>query len=232
MSRRAAAVAVLAGGLLFERAAGAQPVGPAPARAPGIPEVTNAPESGVAPKTSPRSFKLFDQRRSTPSYALEIGPIWVRKVEDNSPRENARNFERGTGEIKIGTVITTPFKRLYLAGFQSTLLRVIDSKSFSWSVFHQELIAGARIGPFEPEVRLGLGVLTADVFRAEWSAQLLTPRVSAGVGMRLGKIRVDLKAHSEYLWRWFGPDYVIRGVSLGLRLDVPRPNNPLESPSK
>jgi hypothetical protein len=109
----------------------------------------------------------------------------------------------------------------YIAGASRTLLRIFDSKRFSWGIFHQDLAGGLRLGPLEPEVRIGASLLSIDVMNAEWSAQLFSPRVSAGVGLHLGKIKVDIKGHAEYLWRWFGPDYFVRGITLGVRIDAP-----------
>ena len=197
----------------------------------GRPEVSQSPESGVRPKLSHRSVKLFDQHRSITSWQIDVGPIWARRVQDETPITQRRNFQRGAplaGELALGTAYTTPSFRgpFYLTGHLKTLLRVIDDKSFSWSIFHQELGGGLTLGPFEPEIRLRLSVLTADIIHAEPSVQLLTPGVSAGVGIRMGKIRLDIKAHSEYLWRWFGPDYLIRGVTIGFRLDQTRPKTP------
>lgn len=179
-------------------------------------------ESSREATTSPRSVKLFDSKSSTNSYVLDIGPIWTRKAEEATPAQNREGFDRGTGEISIGSVSTSPLGPFYIAGSPRTLLRILDSKKFSWSVFHQDFLAGLRLGPIEPEVRFGASLMSIDVFNAEWSAQLLSPRVSAGIGLHLGKIKVDIKGHAEYLWRWFGPDYYVRGITLGIRLDAPR----------
>jgi hypothetical protein len=197
----------------------------------GSPRVENSPETSEAPKLSHRSVKLFDQRRSDVSLQLEVGPIWVRRVQDETPITQRQNFERRaplSGEIALGTVYTTPSERgpFFLTGHLKTLLRIVDDKSFSWSIFHQELGGGLRLGPFEPEIRLRLSVLSADIFHAQPSIQLLSPGVSAGFGIHVGKIRLDIKAHSEYLWRWFGPDYLVRGVTIGFRFDQSRPKSP------
>jgi hypothetical protein len=197
----------------------------------GAPNVENSPETSEGPKLSRRSVKLFDQQRSIASLELTVGPIWTRRVQDETPITQRHNFERGAplaSEIAVGTVYTTPSEKgpFYLTGHLKTLLRVLDDKSFSWSIFHQELGGGIKIGPFEPEIRLRLSLLSADVIHAQPSVQLFTPGVSAGVGIHVGTIRLDIKAHSEYLWRWFGADYLIRGVSLGLRFDRTRPKSP------
>lgn len=197
----------------------------------GRPDVANSPETGEPAKLSRRSVKLFDQRRSITSLELSLGPIWARRVQDETPITRRRNFEHGAtlaGEIAFGTVYTTPAERgpAYITGHLKTLFRVIDDKSFAWSLFHQELGGGLMLGPIEPEVRIRLSLLTADIIHADPSIQLFTPGVSAGFGIHVGKIRLDIKAHSEYLWRWFGPDYLIRGVTIGLRLDQNRPKTP------
>ncbi len=217
----------------------------------GRPDVVNTPESGEYVPGAKNSVKLFDSRRSITSYVLEFGPIWHRKVQDESPEESATNFRRcvdangspvvtgcrdpGTpwaGEVAIGTLYTTPYKPFYLIGGIKTIFRVINDKSFSWSLFNQDLGGGMMIGPIEPEVRLSLSVLNLDIFHADPNVSLFSPRVMAGVGVHLGKIRVDIKAHTEYLWRWFGPDYLIRGVTIGLRLDLARPKTPFPGAPK
>jgi hypothetical protein len=211
----------------------------------GRPNVVNTPESSEPVPQGKNSVKLFDSRRSIVSYQLDIGPIWHRKVQDESSIEGRTNFRRcvdangvaiatdcrdpGTafaGEIGVGTNSVTPYKPFYMIGEIKTVFRIIDDKSFSWSLFNQELGGGMMIGPIEPEVRMGLSTLNLDIFHAEPSVSLFSPRVVAGVGIHLGKIRVDIKAHTEYLWRWFGPDYLIRGITIGIRLDQIRPKTP------
>ena len=139
------------------------------------------------------------------------------------------NPQRGTGEILAGVSITTRWAPFYLSGLQQTHFRVLDSKSFAWTLLASAIAGGLTLGPLEPEVRFELGLLTADVFHGDYSIEMLTPRVAMGIGLHVAKIRVDIQAHSEYLWRWFGPDYLIRGVSVGLRLDVPRNPGPVFS---
>ena len=185
----------------------------------------NTPESHERPPSeSPRSVKLFDQRRVNQSLFLGIGPLYYRRA---GPRREG--FARGTGELRLGVGMRTTWKPFYLGGVQQTILRVFDSKSAAWSILAHNFMVGLDLGPIQPEVRLGASLLTVDVFRGDYSVQMLTPRASVGFGIKLGKIKLDIQAHSEYLWRWFGPDYLIRGVSLGLRLDVPRPKSPVFS---
>jgi len=183
-----------------------------------------APDDG--PVTSRRSVKLFDARYNYNAFSLELGPVWSKKATGASLEEKLAGFQHGTGEIALGSTQTTKTAPFFLVGQQRTLLRILDSKSFSWSIFQQQLGGGLRLGPLEATAFMGLGVLTADVFHAEWSVQLLTPRVGAGIGLRLGKLLVDMKANSEYLWRWFGEDYFVRSVTLGLEYDLPPAKSP------
>jgi hypothetical protein len=173
-----------------------------------------------APTLSRRSVKLFDTRRAQFGLEVDTGPMWYRSVHD-------RFRELGTMEIRAGQTITTPnVKGLYLTGMQQTNFRIFGEKSFAWSVLFHTIGAGVRVGPFEPEAHFSTSILTLDVFRGNYSVELLSPRAGAHLGIHVGKIRLDFGVYSEYLWRWFGPSYLIRGLSFGLRLDVPRPKGP------
>jgi hypothetical protein len=195
----------------------------------GMPDIPDSPR-GQHGNTQGNSYKLFDTFSTVRSYHLTVGPIWTRQIQDETPQQRLTGFDRIaplTGEISLGMTYATPYKPFYLLGGQRTILRVIDDKSFSWSIFHQDVGGGLQIGPLEPDVRVGVSVLTADIFHAEPSIQLLSPRVSAGIGIHVGRFKVDVRGHAEYLWRWFGPDYLVRGVTLGLSFDLPPPPNPL-----
>ena len=231
--KKIAFVAGTLGALLATRVARAQdysgPGGAFSSPSGGMPSVHDTPPSGERPNEARGSIKLFDTYNTIRSYQLDVGPLFTRKVQDETPAEQRTGFEHQAplaGEIGIGMAYSTPSKPFFLEGRQRTIFRIIDDKSFSWSIFHQDLGGGLMIGPFEPEAGIGLSILTVDIFHAQPSIQLFSPRVTAGLGLHLGRIRVDLKVHSEYLWRWFGPDYQVHGVTLGLRFDIPRPKSP------
>jgi hypothetical protein len=198
----------------------------------GMPDVADSPRSDHR-NTAPGSIKLFDTFNTVRAYQLDIGPLWNRQVQDETPAQLRSNFHHGAplaGEIAAGMVFRTPYKPFFLVGRQRTILRILDDKSFSWSLFHQDLGGGLVLGPFEPDVQVGVSILTADIFHAEPSVQLFTPRVSAGLGIHAGRFRIEARAHAEYLWRWFGPDYLVRGFTIGLGLDLPPPRSPLAEP--
>lgn len=189
-------------------------------------------DSSEPAPNGPRSVKLFDTKSSENGYVLSIGPIWSRKAEETTPSQNRENYDRGLGELSLGSAMTTALGPFYITGSPRTLLRIFDSKRVSWSIFQEEFVGGLRIGPLEPEAGIGLSLMSIDVFNAEWSAQLFSPRVMAGVGLHLGKFKVDIKGHAEYLWRWFGPDYYVRGITLGIRFDAPRKNMFRDDPGR
>ena len=131
-------------------------------------------------------------------------------------------------EIAFGTMHTTKsFKGpFFIASEQLVSFRILDDKSFSASLFEEKLGGGFSLGPLDFEAKVRVHFVTADIMHAQPSIQVMTPGAEAGVGFHLGRIRLDIKGHTEYLWRWFGPDYYIRGVTIGLRFDVNRPTNP------
>ncbi len=182
----------------------------------------NTPTNAQAIPTGEKTSRLFDIATSKNSLQLDLGPIWYRKQAASGPK----GFERGTGEVAVGTVVTALWKPFYLAGHQKLVFRAFDSKSYHAS-FSTDFATGAYLGPFEVESRIGLNVLNVSAFRGDWSAELMSPRVSVAAAVHVWRFRVDIQAHSEYLWRWFGNDYLVRGVTLGLRLDLPRSDPPV-----
>lgn len=220
MKRSAGLFALAASLVVFgEGAAHAQGYGEGGSFVPGLygPSRPEASPRTEDPKLSRRSVKIFDTSKSTPGFELHLGPLWYRPAFDGTDA-----YQRGTGEIILGAGLTTPYKHLYLGGFQYTHLRILDSKRVAWTIFGHEIATGAKLGIFELESRFGVGFLTVDAFRGNYSVEMLSPRVSAGAAIHPGSFRLDIQIHSEYLWRWFGEDYVFHGISLGFRLDAPR----------
>lgn len=197
----------------------------------GRPEVVDSPQADGPAKQGKNSIKLFDSYRSILSYQLDIGPIWSRRASETTPLSRRTNFEHQAplaSEIAIGSYYQTPSFRgpFFLTSEQATALQILDGKSFLWSIFMNKLGGGVRFGPFELEGKVAIHALSVDIMHAQPSIQLLSPRVEAALGLHLGRFRVDISGHTEYLWRWFGPDYFIRGINIGLRLDRVRPKTP------
>lgn len=197
------------------------PFGPNPRVAVDEQKPNDTRSIRVATKTS----RLFDLSTTISSVQLDAGPIWYRRQAAGRD-----GFERGTGELALGTVTTANWKPFYLAGHHKLVFRAFDSKSYHVS-FSSDMATGIGWGPFELETRIGLNAINVGAFHGDWSAELLSPRVSAAAALHVWRIRVDIQAHSEYLWRWFGNDYLVRGITLGLRIDIPQMDKPLTNKS-
>lgn len=234
--RLVASIAAAAAVLSVARLASAQDAGgmaPGATSGPswGRPDVQNSPETQGPSPQGKNSVKLFDAYRSQISYQIDVGPIWVRRASETTPITRRRNFDHMAplaSELAFGTMYTTKaFKGpIFIATETLTSFRILDDKSFSWTLFEEKLGGGISIGPLDFEAKIRAHFIHVDIMHAQPSIQLLSPGVEAGFGFHLGRIRLDIKGHTEYLWRWFGPDYYIRGVTIGLRFDVNRPKNP------
>ena len=181
---------------------------------------SNASDTRSIP-VADKSSRLFDLSTTVASFQLDAGPIWYR------PQAAGRQgFERGTGELAMGTVTTANWKPFYLAGHHKVVLRAFDSKSYHVS-FSSDMATGIAWGPLELESRIGINAISIGAFHGDWSGELLSPRASVAAAFHAWRIRVDIQAHTEYLWRWFGSDYLVRGVTIGLRIDLPPVERPL-----
>jgi len=150
------------------------------------------------------------------SHEFHYAPVWYRPIGSADPR-----WPLGF-EVGFGTRATTRVLPFLLSWSSEPALRVLDSKSFALSVV-QRLYAGVALGPFEPEVGGGLSLVTVDVFHANFSAEMFSPRAEAGFWLHFRSVRVGAHAYAEYLWRWFGSrDYLLRGVAIEVALESSR----------
>lgn len=161
------------------------------------------------------SARLFDLSTATVGADLEAGPIWY--------RSRGQGFQRGAVEIAAGQTITAPLKPFYLAGSQRTVFRALDSVTYLWTILQTGLASGAKVGWFEIEGQIGLGLLGISAAKGAWSVDILSPRVGASVGAHIGRFRLALGAHSEYVWRLLGPGYATRGLTIAFRFDTAQP---------
>ena len=143
-----------------------------------------------------------------------LGAVWFHRQGDSLS---------GPGvELTFGQSLVAEAGPLYLGVSQEHVLRVLDSKSVAFSFTLYTLTTGARLGPLEPFASVGVASLTLDVFHGDYSAELFAPRIAAGVAAYVTRaVRIVFAAHSEYLWRWFGPDYRLRGVAIGIEVLKP-----------
>jgi len=159
---------------------------------------------------------------ATHEQGLRVAPFSYRPTSGEAWE---RGWELG-GTMSV-TSVQRPF---FLTSFQSTTLRVLDSRSYSLSLLQSGALVGLRIGPVEPEAGIALSTINLDIFHKDFSFGMFSPRAAAGVGLRFGEVRLSVHAYSEYLWRWLGTDYYTRGVALTVRVQRPPPT-PATEPS-
>lgn len=160
------------------------------------------------------SVTVFDAEHTYAGTELEAGPMWWRKAGSDA--------SSGGWELSLGVVTETRLGAVFLAGVIRTQFRYFDSKSFALSPIQNLALVGIRLGPIEPEVRVGFSLVTLDVFHGAYSFEMFSPRVEGGLGLRLGRVRVGAHAFSEYLWRWIGDSYFEKGLAFELRLEAPK----------
>jgi hypothetical protein len=161
------------------------------------------------------SARLFDLSSATVGVDLEAGPIWY--------RSRGQGLQMGAVEIAAGQTVTSPLKPFYLAGSQRTVFRALDSVTYLWTIFQTGLASGLKVEWFEIEGQIGIGLLGISAAKAEWSFDILSPRVGASVAAHIGRFRLALGVHSEYVWRLLGPGYATRGLTLAFRFDTAQP---------
>jgi hypothetical protein len=135
-----------------------------------------------------------------------------------SERAGSRGYALSGGEgiALLGGVLTA-------GGLHEQELRLVPDDALSLSLSRYQLEAGLQLGPLEPMVRVGFTTLHLDIGHG-FSLGLFSPRVGAGVWLKLGKARLGASAFAEYFWRWLGDDSAwVRGLSFELQLETPVP---------
>jgi hypothetical protein len=160
------------------------------------------------------SVALFDLEHISSATEAEGAPMWWRKAGSDSTQHG--------WELSLGAVTETRVGQVFLAGIIRTQFRYFDSASFALSPIQNMAMAGVRLGPIEPEVRVGMSLLTFDVFHGAYSFEMFSPRVEGGLGLRFGRFRLSAHGFSEYLWRWWGSSYFEKGVAFEVRLEAPK----------
>lgn len=160
------------------------------------------------------SVAVFDYEHTFSATEAEGAPMWWRKAGSDTT---------GSGwELSLGVVTETRIGHVFIAGTIRSQFRYFDSKSFALSPIQNMAMVGIRLGPIEPEARVGMSLVTFDVFHGAYSFEMFSPRVEGGVGLRFGRFRVSAHGFSEYLWRWWGDSYFEKGVAFEVRLEAPK----------
>ncbi len=152
-------------------------------------------------------MSVWSPERQDRRFELHFAPVWYRGIGNRDARWPL-GFEIGFGSRSVARV--RPF---LLSWSSEPAFRALDSKSFALSIL-QRVFAGVELGPIEPEVGGGVSMLTLDVFHANYSIEMASPRAEAGAWLHIGALRLGAHAYGELLWRWFGDrDYLLRGVA-------------------
>lgn len=160
---------------------------------------------------------MFDLRSVRSELQLRAAALQYR---GNGVNEWDRGFEIGADQVL--SAVTGPFR---ISGSQGLLFRRLDSESFSLGLLHQGGRTGLVLGPLEPEIGVAVTVLNVDMFDGDLGVGMFSPRAVAALGLRLGPVRLDAHAYTEYLWRWFdATDYYVRGLGIALRLQTQAPS--------
>jgi hypothetical protein len=217
--RVAFAVCALAGCMAWGGQAGAQPLSNLPSSSAGS-ETLGDPTSQLPDRRhlAPGSVAIFDYEHTFQGFELEGGPMWWRKAGAN---DTASGWE-----LSIGSVTESRLDSVFLGGIVRAQFRYFDSQSFAASPLQSMFTTGIRLGAFEPESRVGLSLLTFDVFKGAYSFEMFSPRVEAGFGLRFGKFRASAHVFSEMLWRWWGSNYFDQGIAFEVRFEPPKPKPP------
>jgi hypothetical protein len=172
--------------------------------------------------------RASDVPAGAPSFARWsiLNPYWARHARSLSLgivgfRRLSERHENLGYSLAFGESLTT-VRGPFLAGArQEHELRFVPHDSLSLGLWRYQWEAGPRIGPLEPMVRVGFTVANLG-----WGNGLqfgmFSPRVGAGLWLKLGKSRIGLNVFTEYSWRWVGrEDAYVHGLVLEVNPDAP-----------
>jgi hypothetical protein len=173
----------------------------------------------VAPAPKRVRWALLDPFSAR--HASNIGLTLVR-----SRRLSDADLATGYG-LSWGESLTT-LRGSFMAGaLLEHELRLVPSDSISLTLSRYQWEAGLRLGSLEPLARVGFSVLHVDVGSSGPSFGMFSPRVGAGLWLKLPTLRLGVSAFAEYFWRWVGDESAfVRGLSLELQPSLP----PLRKP--
>jgi hypothetical protein len=147
---------------------------------------------------------------------VTLGTFAWRRLGDRSP-----SWQRGF-ELAWGPTLAVDQGPFRFAGLVQVDVQEFALSSWAVGLNTNAFEVAARLGPFEPQVRAGVALVTVDDFDGNVSAELLSPRVGMGLGLRVfRKVRITVGAYAEYFWRWFGPSDLMRGLTLDIRFERP-----------
>jgi hypothetical protein len=179
------------------------------------------PPALVAPAPTPRwpatapsyhRWALLNPLTSRHSSGLTLGIVSSRRLPENRGDFGySLGFSEGVTTVRGG----------FLAGGRlEHELRLVPKDALQLGVSRYYWEAGPRIGPFEPMARVGATLLYLD-YGKRFSFGMLSPRVGAGVWVKVAQTRIGVSVFSEYYWRWVGADSAfVHGLTLEIQPDA------------
>jgi hypothetical protein len=116
----------------------------------------------------------------------------------------------------------TTLRGAFLAGARlEHELRLVPKDALELGGWRYYWEGGARLGPVEPQTRVGVTLLCLD-YGKRVSVGMFSPRIGVGVWIKLGQTRIGLSVASEYHWRFIGEDSAfVHGLTLEVQPDAP-----------
>ncbi len=194
--------------------------------APASAQTEQAPESD-RPSGLAQSLGAVDTEGADDTRAAALSPFDVRRAFTGSSlavgffqaRNTSTDYAQRGWELRLGREIELRHQHLFLLGNSVSSFRAFDSKSFSFVLLAPDVTGGVYVGPIELGAGVSLSLASFDDFDTKWSAQSLSPRAHADVGLRFGGLRFAAQVFGEEYWRWFGDDRRMRGFAFSVSFD-------------
>jgi len=152
----------------------------------------------------------FDPEDFVEGLELQGALLWVRRWGEPT-------LGRGW-EVSAASSSQTTQRELSLSGTAGPVLRYLGDGSWSGTLSRHRVVGGPSLGPFQLLGGFGFSTLTVDHIDDHWGVGLLSPMSAASLAVQFGRVRMEAGGYVEYLWRWNGADYWLRGISLALRI--------------
>ncbi|HEY3498569.1 MAG TPA: hypothetical protein VGK73_27955 [Polyangiaceae bacterium] len=162
-----------------------------------------------------RRWALFDPLLSARETVLFGGPSSLREVGVVTPLRGG----------SFGLALTQRESKgpLWLSMQRDFELHIHSRWSFLLELSRYTYEAGLHLGPVEIGVGPSVTPIGVDISDGDFSLSGLSPRATAKLGVKTGRVRFSLRAYREYLWRWLGRDDAwMTGFVLELGLEAPK----------
>jgi hypothetical protein len=132
-------------------------------------------------------------------------------------RADSARSENVGYSLAFGEQVTTLRGAFLAGGHQEHELRLVPKDALTLSLGRYQWEAGPRLGRLEPMARVGMTFLHLDIGHG-FSFGMFSPRVGAGLWLKLPNTRIGVSVFTEYFWRWTGNDSAfVHGLTLEIQ---------------